>query len=162
MSFQKGEHKGYGWCGGLCRWGTREKLSALDRYARQQGATVYVAIAADEPERLKRLEPYKKAPLAEWQITEAEALAYCRNKGLHWDENGVDLYAILDRVSCWCCCNKNLNELKNIRNFLPEYWARLLILQQKITRPMKRFRKDPRFGDLGDLRNLDRYLEETT
>lgn len=26
------EHKGYSWCGGRCRWGTTEKLKALDAY----------------------------------------------------------------------------------------------------------------------------------
>lgn len=32
-SKQKGTHQGYGWCGGLCRWGTTGKLKAIDRYA---------------------------------------------------------------------------------------------------------------------------------
>ena len=31
-SKQKGTHQGYGWCGGLCRWGTTGKLKAIDRY----------------------------------------------------------------------------------------------------------------------------------
>ena len=26
VSKQKGKHAGYGWCGGLCRWGTTEKI----------------------------------------------------------------------------------------------------------------------------------------
>ena len=157
----KGVHCGYGWCGGPCRWGTRAKLDALDRYVKENEAIIYVGMAADEPGRLKRLEPFKRAPLADWQMTEAEALAYCREKGINWNENGIDLYTILDRVSCWCCCNKNLKELRNIREFLPEYWERLIMLQQKIDRPMKRFRKDTQYGDLGALRNLDRYWEET-
>ena len=102
-SKQKGNHYGYGWCGGLCRWGTTNKLKALDAYAEQNGAVVYIGIAADETKRLARLKGYKRAPLAEWGLTEADALRYCRKHGIHWTENGIDLYDILDRVSCWCC-----------------------------------------------------------
>ena len=158
-SKQKGEHKGYGWCGGLCRWGTRDKLNALDKYAREQDAIVYIGIAADEQPRLARMEEYKRAPLAEWGIIEAEALQYCWNHNIHWMENGVDLYTILDRVSCWCCCNKNQKELKNIYKYLPEYWNRLIELQKRIERPMKRFRQDPVYGDLGNIVNLGKYWE---
>lgn len=156
-SVQKGDHNGYGWCGGLCRWGTREKLNALDKYAKERNAVVYIGIAADEPKRLTRMEPYKRAPLAEWGIIESEALQYCWDHGIHWEENGIDLYTILDRVSCWCCCNKNKKELFNIYRKLPEYWERLLELQEKLDRPMKKFRTDPEFGNLGDIRNLNRY-----
>lgn len=156
-SKQKGDHNGYGWCGGLCRWGTRDKLDALDRYAKKNDAIVYIGIAADEPKRLTRMENYKRAPLAEWGIVEQEALEYCWKHGIHWAENGIDLYTILDRVSCWCCCNKNQKELKNIWQYMPEYWERLLDLQEKLTRPMKKFRTDPKYGNLGDIRNLNTY-----
>ena len=53
----------------------------------------------------------------------------------------IRLYDILDRVSCWCCCNKNLKELRNIYNFLPEYWQRLRYLQFVLERPMKGYYK---------------------
>ena len=142
------ERRGYGWCGGLCRWGTTEKLKALDRYAKSKNATVYVGIAADEQHRLSRLEPYKIAPLATlWDMTEAECLQYCYDHGFYWKEDTVmyakriRLYDILDRVSCWCCCNKNLKELRNIHNFLPKYWDRLRQLQFFLERPMKGYYK---------------------
>ena len=51
------------------------------------------------------------------------------------------LYDILDRVSCWCCCNKNLKELKNMYRFLPDYWQKLKYLQFCQERPMKGFYK---------------------
>ena len=44
-------------------------------------------------------------------MTEKDCLKYCYESGFSWDEDGIDLYSILDRVSCWCCCNKNLKEL---------------------------------------------------
>lgn len=56
QSRQKGAHRGYGWCGGLCRWGTTEKLKAIDRYAEALGAEVYIGIAADETPRLAKKE----------------------------------------------------------------------------------------------------------
>lgn len=76
------ERTGYGWCGGLCRWGTTEKLKALDRYAKSKDATVYIGIAADEQKRLKRLEPYKSAPpdfVCVWEKPFTRTLD--RNKG---------------------------------------------------------------------------------
>lgn len=138
-SKQNGLHYGYSWCGGCARWGTANKTAALDAHARKQGRNViqYIGIAADEQKRLDRLPANKKAPLADWGITEEVALQYCYSEGFFWEENGIRLYDVLDRVSCWCCANKNLKELRNIRNHLPEYWERLKDLQSKTDRPMK-------------------------
>lgn len=144
-SKQKGSHQGYGWCGGLCRWGTTEKTKALDAYAERLGAMVYVGIAADETPRLeKEKKPYKIHPLAAWGMTERTCKRYCYRRGFRWVENGVELYRVLKRVSCWCCCNKNLQELKNIYKYLPTYWEALKDLQQKMDRPMKGYYKDGR------------------
>lgn len=79
----------------------------------------------------------KVAPLAKFGFTEADALAYCYDRGFFWEENGIRLYDVLDRVSCWCCANKNLKELRNIRTHLPKYWNRLKDLQSRTDRPMK-------------------------
>lgn len=144
--------KGYGWCGGPCRWGTAAKVQTIKRkYGKEP---MYVGIAIDEPERLKRLDPWKSSPLETWKMTERDCLEYCRAKGYSWQQDGVDLYDILDRVSCWCCKNKNLKELKNIYLYLPEYWERLKDLQDKIGQ-MKKYRTTA-YGDLGDLRNLEK------
>lgn len=43
---------GYSWCGGRCRWGTTEKLKAIEKYCR--GNYEYVGIAVDEPKRLSK------------------------------------------------------------------------------------------------------------
>lgn len=133
------EHKGYSWCGGRCRWGTTEKLKSLEKYCK--GAVEYVGIAIDEPKRLaKERNGNKQFPLAEWGMTEKDCLEYCRKNGFDWVEpecNGIDLYDILDRVSCWCCGNKNLKELKNYYVYLPKYWEKLKDLQRRTTRPFK-------------------------
>ena len=138
-SKQNGEHFGYSWCGRNARWGTATKTHALDKNAmRYGGETVrYIGIAADESQRLERLPEGTIAPLADWGVTEAAALQYCYDRGFCWEENGIRLYDVLDRVSCWCCANKNLKELKNIYMYLPKYWARLKDLQSRTDRPMK-------------------------
>jgi len=130
------EHKGYSWCGGRCRWGTTEKLQALEKYSKN--CVEYVGIAIDEPKRLaKKRKGNKVFPLAEWGMTENDCLQYCYNKGYDWEENGVRLYDILNRVSCWCCANKNLKELKNYFLYLPKYWEMLKELQKQTDRPFK-------------------------
>lgn len=131
--------RGYGRCGGPCRWGTTEKTRALDRYAKERGATVYVGIAADETRRIERERPgWKRLPLVEWGMTEADCLALCYERGNEWSEGGVRLYDVLDRVSCWCCRNKNMKELAAMREHLPDYYARLVALEEVIGEPMKR------------------------
>ena len=136
VSKKNGSHKGYGWCGGVTRWGTTEKLKALDNV---ECDTMYVGIAKDEPKRLQRLQGTNKfSPLDFWGMTEQDCLDYCRQKGFNWNEDGVDLYTILDRVSCWCCSNKNKNELINIKKHLPKYWKKIQDLQSKISKPMNR------------------------
>lgn len=128
--------KGYSWCGGRCRWGTTEKLKAIEKYCK--GNYEYVGIAYDEQNRLSKERKVNKLfPLAEWKMTEKDCLEYCYNKGYDWNEDGIELYSILDRVSCWCCCNKNLKELENYYKYLPKYWNKLKELQSKTDRPMK-------------------------
>lgn len=139
-----GYHYGYEWCGGPCRWGTAEKLRALRAYGGD--AIQYVGLAADEEHRFaKAAYPTRSLPLVTWGKTEADCLAYCYSLGFKWLEDSilgpVPLYELLDRVSCWCCSNKNLKELKNIYLYLPRYWTRLKGLQSKLSRPMKGYYK---------------------
>lgn len=139
-------HKyGYSWCGGNCRWGTTLKLRALKNYIGDNWD--YVAIAADETGRIeKERRENKVLPLVEWGITEAQALQYCYDRGIYWEQNGVRLYDILDRVSCRICRNKNLKELQNIKQYLPETWAELMELQNRIPQPFKPGRKNKKPG----------------
>lgn len=134
---KNGVHYGYSWCGGRCRWGTTAKLKAIDKYC--TGTKQYIGVTYDEPERVKRAQAAGKlTPLADWKMSEQECLMYCVMHGFDWKENGVYLYKILDRVSCWCCANKNLKELRNYYKFLPEYWEKLKRLQERTDRPFKK------------------------
>ena len=108
--------KGYGWPRPMARWCTKLKTTALDK--RVQGDAVQcVGIAADEPKRIKD----KRYPLAEWGVTEADALDYCLARGYDWG----GLYEHFDRVSCWCCPLKSLDELRSLRHAFPNLWQTL-------------------------------------
>ena len=125
---------------GGCRWATGYKTAAIERFKKNQRGTVvdYVGIACDELHRAeKNADPNKRFPLIEWGMSEADCLSYCYDTGFRWVEGDIELYDILDRVSCWCCKNKNLKELRNIYQYLPDYWQRLRDLQSKIPMPMK-------------------------
>ena len=131
--------QGYGWCGGLCRWCTSFKTRIINRYLKNVDHIQYVGIAIDESKRLERLVGTNKiSPLAAFNMSEADALGYCYERGFNWLENGIELYSILDRVSCWCCRNKNLKELANYKKFLPGYFERLVRLEKLIGEPMKK------------------------
>lgn len=158
-SKQKGKHNGYGWCGGKCRWGTTWKQQALDRHA--DGAIQYIGIAFDEKDRRAELTDNKRSLLIEYEMTEADCLAFCRERGYNWleetteTESGyVDLYDILDRVSCYCCANKNKKELRNIWKYLPNYFEKLKEIQAEIERPMKRW-ECKKYGKYGDVFKME-------
>lgn len=153
-----GYHIGYGWCGGRCRWGTTSKLQSINNYKKSLNDDYidYVGIAYDEPQRFDKAQSEGKVlPLLDWQMTENDCLKYCYEHGYDWSESTtkgyVDLYKILKRVSCWCCRNKNLEELRNIYNYLPNYWGKLKMLQSQIKEPMK--------GELKSVFDLENRFE---
>lgn len=138
------EQIGKSWCGGLCRWGTFEKVKAINNHFKQPEYTDkeiyhYIGLAYDEQKRIsKNKDPHKIYPLNVYQITEQRALDICIENGIDFKENGVCLYDILDRVSCWCCSNKNLKELRNYYLHLPEYWQSLKDYQSRTDRSFRR------------------------
>lgn len=136
--------EGYSWCGGRCRWMTSYKLQYLNRYYKEKYPDCviceYVGIAADESTRIDRSIKYptiKLYPLVEWKMKEADCLKMCYDYGIQWLENGINLYDILDRVSCKFCGNKNLSELRNLYNNCPDYWEELKATQCKTNRLYK-------------------------
>lgn len=128
--------KGYGVCGGMCRWGTSDKYNTIKKYLKKQygkGYREYIGIASDETERVEKERTiHKLLPLVDWKMTEKDCLNYCYSKGFDWKENGIRLYDILDRVSCWCCGNKNKPELENMRIHLPQYYLKRIDLLKQI------------------------------
>jgi len=132
---------GYSWCGKQ-RWGTAMKKQILNNYYQSLDKFIveYVGIAADETHRID-ITPHKnyaKAyPLIKWQMTEEQCLSYCYENDIRWEQNGVYLYDILDRVSCKHCQNKNLKELRNIWEYLPETWEEFKWWQKHTVYPYR-------------------------
>ncbi len=133
---------GYGVCGGRCRWGTSDKYNTIKKYLKKQYRKEYreyIGIAADEKDRIEKERTiHKLLPLVDWGMTEADCLQYCYSKGFNWKEEGVRLYDILDRVSCWCCGNKNKKELNNMLVYLPKYYLSRIKLLKLIKRNNKK------------------------
>lgn len=126
---------GWGWPSPLRRWCTREKADQIDKYRRSLGADVVQAIgfAADEARRADSANMIKQAavvrfPLIEWDVVEAEALAYCRALGFDWG----GLYDVFPRVSCFCCPLQSLGELKKLRQHFPDLWAKMLLWESQM------------------------------
>lgn len=128
--------------GGMCRWGTTEKLNSISRYLKNnygKDYKEYIGIASDEIERIKKeRNEHKILPLVDWGMTEKDCLDYCYEKGYRWIEDGVELYSVLDRVSCWCCANKNKKELENMRLYLPQYYLKNIDLLKQMKANNKR------------------------
>ena len=86
-----------------------------------------------------------KYPLVNWEIVEKQALEYCYSKGFNWG----GLYDNLIRVSCFCCDQKRIGELKWIYNERPEIWQKLLYMQSmtkyNFKENMSLFELDKRF-----------------
>lgn len=146
---QRGKNKGqkgYSWPDFRNRWCTSYlKKQVIKKYLKKYKDYEIVefhGIAVDEVKRLeKNNEKNVRYPLAEWNITEKEALEYCYNKGFNWD----GLYNNFDRVSCWCCPLKNLKELKTLYLKYPVLWDKLKEWEQKTYR---KFRSDYDILDL--------------
>lgn len=133
----KGDKKiGYGWPSFFRRWCTATKRDAIKAYCNAlswQGHNLpivqCIGFAADEPQRIaeyleKKPVAYQefRFPLAEWGITEAQALESCKARGFTWD----GLYDHFRRVSCFCCPLQGLDELHTLRLHFPDLWARML------------------------------------
>ncbi|MFO8012247.1 MAG: phosphoadenosine phosphosulfate reductase family protein [Phycisphaerae bacterium] len=133
MKARRGRHNGrvhrvgYGWPSAMRHWCTRLKANALTRYARSVDAGRWcIGMAADERHRAEAPTLNKVAearyPLIEWDVTEADALAYCLERGYDWG----GLYEIFHRVSCFCCPMQSLTELRKLRRHFPALWRRVL------------------------------------
>lgn len=116
-------NKGFSWAGPRNRWCTAVlKTRVIDAYLAKlaKGCEViqYIGIAVDEPGRIRD----KHYPLAEWGMTEADCLAFCKERGFDWG----GLYDIFSRVSCWCCPLQSHEELRRLRTHFPELWKKLM------------------------------------
>ena len=87
----------------------------------QRIGITYIGIAADEPERQKRLGNTRKSPLVAAGWTEAMCRKWC-------EENNLlsPIYTGSARGGCWFCQNQSIGQLRLLRKSYPEYWALML------------------------------------
>ena len=143
--------RGYGYPAVFSRWCTRVlKTDLISRYFRELKKSYdiieYVGIAVDEPNR-KRDKVY---PLIDWNMTEADCLRYCYDRGFDWG----GLYDIWDRVSCWCCPLQSLDDLRKLKTHRPELWEKLKVMDVKISETSR-----PNFRLTISLTDIERRFE---
>lgn len=112
---------------GFCNINRDCKIPPIRKYLYEQTDDViqYVGIAADEPERLKRLKGTNKISLlAKYGITEKLAKEICEANGLL-----SPIYDISNRNGCFFCPNASTRELRHLYFNHPDLWSKLRQLQ---------------------------------
>lgn len=137
--------RGYSWADFRSRWCTSNlKVQVSNKYLKQKykdyEIILYQGIASDEEKRLEKksgseIGAIVRYPLAEWGMTEQDALEYCYSKGFDW--NG--LYKKFKRLSCFCCPLQSLSELKVLYREYPELWN---IMREWDSKTYRKFRSD--------------------
>ena len=123
------DRDGYSWAGPKLRWCTevlknRPREQYLQRLREEYEVLEYIGIAADETHRINRKCNQKdgaRLPLVEWGMTEADCLAYCKERGYDWG----GLYEKFHRVSCWCCPLQSLADCRVLYRDFPDLWEQL-------------------------------------
>lgn len=82
------------------------------------GSTVYIGIAADEKNRCMA----HNYPLVTWDMTEADALQFCADRGFHFGGT----YKSFTHASCWDCPFERPNSLRELREQQPDEWLKML------------------------------------
>lgn len=104
------------WCN------NRLKMRAIKQQYKTYGEHIrYLGLAADEPKRIDRLEPFCRAPLAEWGMTEQNCIEFLERRNMM-----NPLYHKFRRLGCWFCVKQSLDSLRVLRRDYPKYWAMLL------------------------------------
>ena len=87
-----------------------------------KGCVQYVGIAADEIERLERLDGANKiSPIALIGWSEADCMEWCANNNFR-----SPIYDYFNRGGCWFCHNQGVSQLRLLRKNYPELWQLLL------------------------------------
>lgn len=165
VKYKNGEPRriGNGWPSPFRRWCTSMKIRSINHYYKGlmqrsdigHHMTSCVGFAADEMHRAKEgNEAQKNAdkggwslrfPMIEWGMTEADALAYCKDRGFTWG----GLYDHFHRVSCFCCPLQSLDNLSTLRKVRPELWQRMLAWEDKMDKTqLRRFHHEKSVHDL--------------
>lgn len=117
---QRGKYKGtiYGWpftvfktCARIMKW------EPMDDYALEAKTAFIIGIAADEKERIDKLEYPNRSYLAEMDYSQKMARQLCEEYGLL-----NPLYQWFARLGCVRCPKQNKIALRRVRDLEPEKW----------------------------------------
>ena len=118
-------------CGAWCN--SRLKIRTIQKHYKTYGEHIrYVGLAADEPDRIAKLEPFCRTPLAEWGMTEQDCVEFLEKRDML-----NPLYRKFRRLGCWFCVKQSLESLRVLRRDYPEYWAMLLEWDKESFRTFK-------------------------
>ena len=105
--------------GGHCYVNRDCKTRPMFRFFKETGlqdAVEYIGIAADEQERLERLDGIKKVSLlAKYGYTEEMAAELCKQHGLY-----SPAYEYSNRNGCWFCPNSKMGEFAEFKRRHPD------------------------------------------
>ena len=102
-------------------WCTARKTDRITKHRHSLGDVMdCIGFVYEERNRRPKYKPWQRYPLLERGVCKPEALKYCQERGFDWD--GLYGPGMFDRVSCWCCFNKNKREQLVMQKHFPEYW----------------------------------------
>ncbi len=132
---------------GLCWINSRCKIAPIHKFVKQLSSSdfvQYIGIAADEPERLKRMEGTNKISLlARYGYTEKMAFDLCKQYDLL-----SPIYNFSRRGGCWFCPNSSNKEFARVKLMHPELWAELEELSHTENLASWSFRYSQTFSDV--------------
>ena len=124
------------------------KTVPISRYHKKlpPDSVVYIGVAKDEPQRLRRLKENQVSLLAKYNCTEQDAKQLCRKAGLL-----SPVYGFSDRGGCWFCPNAKRAELRHLYDHHPELRQRMLELQALPDKATEKFNRTQRFDEIDAL-----------
>lgn len=112
----------YGWPPVFGHWCMKWlKQEPIQKYFAGLDCVEWIGIAADEPARFGQLNERKRSALAEFGVTEDDAMEICR--GLNWVS---PTYLHSGRDGCWFCPCQGLDQLRRLYNEFPELWQMMM------------------------------------
>lgn len=123
---RKGEMRGFPFTAGCGCWAKRElKLKPIKEIQGKENI-IYLGIACDELDRVKRKEYMNQNnkyifPLVEWGMGEKDCIEFLEKRKLL-----NPLYKRFKRLGCWCCPKQSINSLKMLYKHYPEKWEKLI------------------------------------
>ena len=130
----------YGWPPVFGHWCMKWlKQEPIQKYFEGRDYVEWIGIAADETDRHGQLNERKRSALAEYGITEAQAMEIC--EGLGWVS---PTYLHSGRDGCWFCPCQCIDQLRRLYNEFPKYWQKMMDWDKDTE---KRFKIDHTLSD---------------